>query len=150
IANAGTEYVPHVLKMQNPVIKATNILSSQNFDLIRQGMIEACSPGGVGYTFFNFTVKNPSLQINNQDIFPAPEASTSANFGDFRRIQVACKTGTAQEGGDTALPHAWMTLFAPAYHPQVVVTVLAESAGEGSEISGPVATEILKDFFEEK
>ena len=71
-------------------------------------------------------------------------ASASA---DTRHVVIACKTGTAQQGGATALPHAWITLFAPAYNPQIVITVLEESAGEGSDISAPIAKQILTAYF---
>lgn len=148
IANAGTLYIPHLLQTQKPVIMATNLISESTQQLLRQGMIEACSPGGVAYPLFNFTVKNPKLQSNGQDILAAPQATLSANSAEYKQVVIACKTGTAQVGGDTALPHSWITLFAPAYHPQIIVTVLAESAGEGSDISGPVAAQILKSYFE--
>jgi cell division protein FtsI/penicillin-binding protein 2 len=65
-------------------------------------------------------------------------------------IPVACKTGTAQHGDEKTEPHAWITLFAPAKDPQVVVTVLSESSGEGSTISGPIARKILEAWFTEK
>ncbi len=63
-------------------------------------------------------------------------------------ISVACKTGTAQHGGEEASPHAWITLFAPAYKPEVVVTVLVESGGQGSSIAGPIAKKVLEGYFE--
>ncbi|MEK9178514.1 MAG: penicillin-binding transpeptidase domain-containing protein, partial [Patescibacteria group bacterium] len=64
------------------------------------------------------------------------------------RIKLACKTGTAEHGGEKTLPHAWITLFAPAYNPQIVVTVLAEESGEGSNIAAPIAKEILTAWFQ--
>ncbi|HSA83885.1 MAG TPA: penicillin-binding transpeptidase domain-containing protein, partial [Patescibacteria group bacterium] len=76
-------------------------------------------------------------------------ATGSAVVGDDVGISVACKTGTAQHGGEDTLPHAWITLFAPAYHPQVVVTVLVESAGEGSQKAAPIAKEVLEAYFTE-
>ena len=65
----------------------------------------------------------------------------------MRQIVVACKTGTAQHGGEQTLPHAWITLFAPAYDPQIVLTVLAEESGEGSNVAAPIAKEILTEWF---
>jgi len=143
VANGGTLYVPHLLMTKDPVVKQKDILNAKTVGLIRQGMIEACSPGGVAYPLFNFQVKNSHLPIDGKNITSVASASA-----DMRHVVVACKTGTAQEGGATALPHAWITLFAPAYKPQIVVTVLEESAGEGSDISAPVAKQILTDYFE--
>lgn len=142
IANGGSLYVPHLLMTQQPVVKEKDVVSEKNVDLIRQGMIQSCSPGGVAYPFYNYAVKNSNLKIDGKNITSVASASA-----DTRHVVVACKTGTAQEGGDTALPHAWITLYAPAYNPQIVVTVLDESAGEGSDKSAPVAKEILDAYF---
>jgi cell division protein FtsI/penicillin-binding protein 2 len=65
----------------------------------------------------------------------------------MRRITVACKTGTAENGGVDTVSHAWITLFAPAFNPQIVITVLAENSGEGSNIAGPIAKQILDAWF---
>jgi len=142
IANGGTLYMPHLLMTPKPVVKGKNILNSKTIGLIRQGMIEVCNPGGVSYPLFNFEVKNSKLPIDGKNITSVASASA-----DMRHVVIACKTGTAQQGGATALPHAWITLFAPAYKPQIVVTVLDESAGEGSDISAPIAKQILTDYF---
>jgi penicillin-binding protein 2 len=142
IANGGSLDVPHFLMISQPVIKEKNVLDDNTVNLIRQGMIDACSPGGVAYPLFNYAVKNPKLAIDDKNITKVASASA-----DMRHVVVACKTGTAQEGGDTSLPHAWITLFAPAYNPQIVITVLDEAAGEGSDKSAPVAKEILDTYF---
>jgi len=65
----------------------------------------------------------------------------------MRHVVVACKTGTAENGGNNTLAHAWITLFAPAYNPQIVVTVLSENSGEGSNVAGPIAKQILDSWF---
>jgi penicillin-binding protein 2 len=142
VANNGSLAMPHLLMTNQTVMKSNNILDAKNVDLIRQGMVDACSPGGVAYPLFNYAVKNPKLVIDNKNITKVASASA-----DMRHVVVACKTGTAQEGGETSLPHAWITLFAPAYNPQIVVTVLEESAGEGSDKSAPVAKEVLDAYF---
>ncbi|HEV2339918.1 MAG TPA: penicillin-binding transpeptidase domain-containing protein [Patescibacteria group bacterium] len=143
IANGGTLYQPQLILHAPHTAKNTHIVTDQTESLLRQGMIAACSPGGVAYPLFNYSVKNPHLPIDGVNI--TADASKSA---DYRHIVIACKTGTAQEGGTSALPHAWITLFAPAYKPQIVVTVLSEEAGEGSDIAAPVAKNILDYYFE--
>lgn len=142
VANGGTLYVPHLLKTDNPVVKNSNVLDDKTVGLIRQGMIAACNPGGVAWPLFDYKVKNPKLKIDGKNITQVASASA-----DFRHVVVACKTGTAQHGGEDTKPHAWITLFAPAYNPQIVVTVLKESAGEGSNEAGPVAKSILDAYF---
>ncbi len=142
IANNGTIYQPHLLKSEQPITLASNLLNQQDDDLIREGMVEACAPGGVAWPLFNFSVKNPKLAIDNKNILPVASASA-----DTKHVVVACKTGTAQVGGETTLPHAWVTAFAPAYNPQIVVTVLSENSGEGSNVAGPIVKEILSYWF---
>ena len=147
IANGGTLYQPHLLKNKHTNILSQNFLSTENVDLVRQGMVEACSVGGVAWLLFDFKVKNSGLAIDGKNFLEAPQATTSADFKDFRRVVVACKTGTAQHGTEETLPHAWITLFAPAENPQIIVTVLSESSGEGSNIAAPIAKKILEDWF---
>ncbi|HSX40097.1 MAG TPA: penicillin-binding protein 2 [Candidatus Saccharimonadales bacterium] len=142
IANDGTLYQPHLLLDEKPSIKNQNFLDPKTISLVREGMIEACDTGGVAWPLFQFKVKNEKLQIDGKDILPAASSSAA-----FRHVVVACKTGTAEHGGPTTEPHAWLTAFAPAYHPQIVVTVLVESSGEGSNVAAPIAKKILEEWF---
>lgn len=145
IANEGILYRPHLLK-ENPLVLSSDLLDKTSFDLIRQGMIEACEPGGVAWPFFNFKVKNSHLKIDGRNILEVPISSGSA---DMRQVVIACKTGTAENGDGKTAPHAWITLFAPAFNPQIVVTVLSENSGEGSNIAAPIAKKILDYYFGE-
>jgi penicillin-binding protein 2 len=79
--------------------------------------VAACKPGGTGAPFFD---------------------------SDY---EVACKTGTAQQGGEDALPHAWFTVYAPAKDPEIVIAILAEKAGQGSQEAAPVAKRLLDWWF---
>lgn len=147
IANGGILFRPHVLLASKPQVVARDVITADTQQLLRQGMIEACDTGGVAWPLFQFKVKNEKLKIDGKDILPDPSATSSGAFSDYKHIVIACKTGTAQHGDDQTLPHAWITLFAPAYNPQIVVTVLAESSGEGSNVAGPVAKQILEAYF---
>jgi len=144
-ANGGTLYQPHLLQSQKAKVKRQNFINKKNIDLVRQGMMESCETGGVAWPFFNFKVKNPNLTADDRDYIR--DASDSA---DMVRVKVACKTGTAEIGGKDDKPHAWISVFAPFHEPEIVVTVLVENGGEGSSIAGPVARDILKDYFEKK
>jgi penicillin-binding protein 2 len=144
IANGGTLYLPHLLKNQVPEVKASNLLNDKNTALIKEGMVEACSPGGVAWPLFSYTIKNAKLPIDGKNILGLDPASGSA---DMRHVVVACKTGTAENGGVDTVSHAWITLFAPAYNPQIVITVLSENSGEGSNVAAPIAKKILDNWF---
>ena len=52
-------------------------------------------------------------------------------------------------GDGTKDTHAWLTAFAPADNPQIVVTVLVERGGEGSDVAAPIVGDFLKEWFEE-
>ncbi len=59
---------------------------------------------------------------------------------------IAGKTGTAQWHSEKDY-HAWFTSFAPFDDPEIVVTVLLEEGGEGSETAVPVARDILQAWW---
>ncbi|MFH1314856.1 MAG: penicillin-binding protein 2 [Candidatus Uhrbacteria bacterium] len=59
---------------------------------------------------------------------------------------VAGKTGTAQPGGDKDY-HAWFTGFGPYENPEIVLTILIEEGGEGSEVAVPIARDIFNWWF---
>ena len=143
-ANGGTLYRPHILKNDVKKIRE-NIVKKDYIDLITKGMGESCDTGGVAWPLFNFKVQNPRLKIDGMNY--TEDASSS---GKMTRVKLGCKTGTAEIGGKETKPHAWITVFAPFYNPEVVVTVLVENGGEGSSVAGPIARDILKDYFEKK
>ena len=53
------------------------------------------------------------------------------------------KTGTAQVGG-SQLPHAWFTGFAENNERSVVIVVLLENAGEGSQVAAPIFADLAQ------
>ena len=61
-------------------------------------------------------------------------------------VRVAGKTGTAQNphGED----HAWFTAIAPAHHPEIVIAVVVENAGNGGAVAAPIAGRVLKAYFD--
>lgn len=124
VANGGKICIPRVLRIgfENTPYEAECRdvgIKKEYLDLVKKGMIGACSTGGTAYPFFGF------------------------------KPTVACKTGTAEVGDDGKTTHAWFTVFAPADDPQIVLTVLVERGGEGSAVAAPIAKEILKEYFRE-
>ena len=112
-------------------------------------MKSVCATGGTGYPFFDFSVNQPSESHNEETsvtITDTNESSPSAMIA--RKIEVGCKTGTAESHAKSGMPHAWFTVFAPYENPEIVLTVLVEEGGQGSEVAAPLAKEILKVYFE--
>lgn len=69
----------------------------------------------------------------------------TGKFGGLEDIEVAGKTGTAQNPhGDD---HAWFMCFAPADDPQVAMVIIVENAGHGSSEAAPVAGSWLGAYF---
>lgn len=133
VANKGKICTPRILRIgaENTPYQAECKeigIKKEYLELIKQGMIGACSAGGTAWPFF--------------------EWNGSQNWTE-KHGNAACKTGTA-ETGDGKTTHAWFTVFAPADDPQIVLTVLVEKGGEGSSVAAPIAKEILKEYFAEQ
>jgi len=131
-ANGGYLCQPELLKVQSSKFKVQNCkklpISQKTLNLVREGMKEACSGGGTGWPLFEFKIKKEK--------------------GKIELIQTACKTGTAETPNKTGQPHAWITVFAPYENPEIALTVLIEEGGQGSDVAGPIAKELLKTYFE--
>ena len=123
IANDGVLCAPRVVEAKDASEgggkSCKNLqLKPETLSLIKEGLRQACATGGTAWPLFDFE--------------PA----------------VVCKTGTAEVDDGSDDTHAWLTAYAPAIEPQIVVTVLVERGGEGSDVAAPVVREILKYFFE--
>lgn len=59
--------------------------------------------------------------------------------------KVAGKTGSADNSGGSA--HAWFVGYAPYDNPEIVVSVIVENVGSGSEYAVPIAKKILEAYF---
>ena len=126
-------------------------ISQGTYAKIREGMKAACEVGGTGYPFFDFSVNQPisSAQLKKDienGLRDQYEATSSAMIR--RKISVGCKTGTAESHGDERNPHSWFTVFAPFDNPEIVVTVLVEEGGQGSDVAAPIAKKVLTEHFE--
>jgi penicillin-binding protein 2 len=106
--------------LKDSKINCHNIgIDQSTVDIVKKGMISACHTGGTAWPLFNF------------------------------KTELACKTGTAEVGDGSKDTHAWLTAFAPADNPQIVITVLVERGGEGSDVAAPIVGDFLKEYVEE-
>lgn len=108
-------------------------ISQESLDVVKEGLVAACQSGGTGFPFFDY------------DLSQYGEA-----YSQEGRNVVACKTGTAQFFDPEDRTHAWFSVFAPAENPEIMVTVLVEGGGEGSEVAAPIAKKVLEYWFENK
>jgi penicillin-binding protein 2 len=120
IANGGILYTPRLVYKKDKEL-ISPIVESEN--LFKKENIDAVKDG------MRQTVTNGSARsLNNL------------------AIAVAGKTGTAQFGPNNMYKHAWFVSYAPSNNPDIVLVVLVEGGGEGSETAVPVAKEFF-DFY---
>lgn len=63
-------------------------------------------------------------------------------------VQVAGKTGSA-EFDSQGTSHAWFVGYAPADNPKIVVSVVVEGAGTGSQYAVPIAKKLFENYLVE-
>jgi penicillin-binding protein 2 len=130
IANGGTLLKPmivkeivdsnkNVIKEFKPEVIRANFISNENIEIVKEGMKKAVNGEG------------------------APLAS--ASILNSLPVSAAAKTGTAELGNDYF--NNWITVFAPADDPQIVITIMVEKVKGLRGVVLPVAKDILEWYF---
>jgi len=60
---------------------------------------------------------------------------------------VAGKTGSAEYSNEKGESHAWFVGFSSVENPEIVVSIIVEGAGAGSEYAVPIARKILDAYY---
>lgn len=126
IANGGTVWKPHV---------AQTIVSqdgAERTDIIPEALATD-------------VIEDQYLRVVREGMRQAVTAGSARALGGLA-WPMAAKTGTAQHGGSD-IPHSWITVFGPYDDPSIVVTVLVEEGGEGTEAALPVARDMLNYYI---
>ena len=90
-------------------------------------------------------VKQMMIQVTSQ---PYGTGFVTAGLAATGGIQVAAKTGTAQNGvNNTNLDDAVFTCFAPASNPQIAIGVVVKGGGFGADAAAPIAVKIIKAYL---
>lgn len=84
-------------------------------------------------------------QIINEYMQGVTQDRINDNWGYFRGMNVAAKTGTAQVPDGPS--HAWLIAFAPADNPQIAVATIVENGGSGSRVAAPVTARVMQAYF---
>jgi penicillin-binding protein 2 len=141
LANNGVSIQPHfVTQMQDAVTgkitpmpliaKDKVVISPENLDIVKNGMIAVTQPGG-----------------------------TAARVGAQAGYTIAAKTGTAQVIGikqnakynassidERHRDHALFVAYAPADDPKIALAVIVENGGHGGSAAGPIARKVM-DYY---
>ena len=124
IAKGGVLYKPHVVQSISNMSGETTV-----------------SVNPVVITNLNGIASPESFKVVQEGMRRGVTSGSSRLLNSLP-IAVAGKTCTAQVGG-TQQPHAWFTGFAPYNDPQLVLTILIENGGEGSQVAVPVAHDVF-------
>lgn len=75
-------------------------------------------------------------------------SSGTATALSWYNFTVAGKTGSAEYGsGDSKGTHSWFVGFSNVEDPDLVVAVIAENGGTGSETAVPIASQIFQTYY---
>ncbi|MFZ6036064.1 MAG: penicillin-binding protein 2 [Patescibacteria group bacterium] len=126
IANGGTVYRPYLVRSFTNTREGTTILVEPT--ILRNNFVRAD----------HITAVQNGLR----------EAVLSGSARRLQELPVssAAKTGTAQFGSSEKT-HSWFTAYAPYENPEIVITVIVESGGEGNDSALPVALQALNYWF---
>jgi cell division protein FtsI/penicillin-binding protein 2 len=75
------------------------------------------------------------------------ERGTARGVFDSLPVEVAGKTGTAENEERDRRPHSWFIGFAPASRSKVAFACIVENGGYGRNAAAPVMREVLKVLF---
>jgi penicillin-binding protein 2 len=126
--------------------------------LYRPQLVERIAPPGAAPTFRLTPIENGQLPLTPEQLALIQEGLrnvTRLPGGTARHrflnlgIPVAGKTGTAEDPASGA-PHAWFAGYTEANRPDkpdIVIVVLVENKGEGSEFAAPIFRRIVEIYF---
>lgn len=108
---------------------------------ITELMKEVVNSGTATNAAFSISGKGGNNTSSDSSLSGDSVETTGAYSGP---IQVAGKTGTAQNSGEE--DHSWFVAFAPADDPKIAVSVIYENVGHGSKAI-PAARDIMKEYL---
>ena len=127
VANRGVAYRPHIVHgFETPG---------------SDGQFEAVNPE-VAQTV-NTSPSNWNTLI---DAMVGVVEEGTAKRGRIEGVTWAGKTGSA-ENRKNKKTHSWFVGFAPAKDPKIVIAVVAENAGHGSDVAVPIASQIVRAYL---
>ena len=131
IASGGLFMQPHLIKNAPDVGVVKFPLADSTVEKVTDGMYGVVNEGGgtagaLKLTGIEFSGKSGTAQIINYDL--------------------RSRLGKAKEFKD----NSWFVGYAPRRNPEIVVAVLVQAGGHGSEAAGPVVRDVIKAYYDKK
>jgi len=132
LANGGTLLKPQLVDKIIVFTDSVQIVDDIEPEIIRQNFIE-----------------RDILEVSRRGMREAV-VSGSSRLLSLLPVEAAGKTGAAQFGKEGVKTHAWFSGFAPYDEPEIILTIIVEGGGEGSDTAVSVAKEVLEYYFSNK
>jgi penicillin-binding protein 2 len=114
------------------MMKSIDIATSDQWDVVYDGMVGAVSPGGTAYPFLAKPIRYKLAgKTGTAQVFTIKQTeNTRAKIVDERRRD-----------------HAWFIAYAPADDPKIAIAVLVENGGFGGAAAAPIAQKVLDAYL---
>ena len=111
---------------------------------IEVGTIESIQPEGT-QTKLVLKVDRNVIETVQEGMREVIQSGTGIDLKGLP-VDICGKTGSAEFANETNA-HAWFTAYAPCDNPKIVLTVMIEGGGEGSDVAVPAAKRIFESYF---
>jgi len=121
-----------IVRRSPQLMKPIDIATSDQWDVVYDGMVGAVSPGGTAYPFLAKPIRYKLAgKTGTAQVFTIKQTeNTRAKIVDERRRD-----------------HAWFIAYAPADDPKIAIAVLVENGGFGGATAAPIAQKVLDAFL---
>ncbi len=131
IAMGGAFMQPHLLKGAQNVAEQKVNISESTVEKVTDAMYDVVNGAGgtaqaIKLPGIDFSGKSGTAQIINYDL--------RSRLGKVKQFK----------------DNSWFVGYAPRRNPEIVVSVLVQAGGHGSEAAGPVVRDVIKAYYEKK
>jgi len=131
IASGGKFMQPHLLKDAQTVTEDKFAISESTIDKVTDAMYAVVNESGGTAT----AIKLPGIEFSGK--------SGTAQIINY---DLRSRLGKTKQFKD----NSWFVGYAPRRDPEIVVAVLVQAGGHGSEAAGPVVRDVIRAYYDKK